>query len=204
MFNKYRAFYMFNICNIEKNPSDIIFGVNNIIIASKTFLENANDNTQINKMKNTLNELKELKFDLIIFDRCDEYDESRILQSNRINSYANETTIKIYLLRDYQINELNIPLECQINWDVEDMYISKNCDLDKLKRKHKFTITNFENIKIKYYEKALPKMHFITNMFDNYTFNFDNLFTLNEENEFSDIKEFLIYISSIFTRINYI
>jgi hypothetical protein len=34
-------------------------------------------------------------------------------------------------------------------------------------------------------------------MFFNYTFNFDNLFTLNVENEFSAIKEFLIYISNI-------
>jgi len=212
LFSKFRDFDEFKINNVENSKSleSILLklGENNIFVMSKQLLQKFVG-------EKTINEIKKLKLDLIIFDE-NHYSGTTDMSKIILDSYSSKNTAKIYLTATYNkpLKEWNIPTECQLFWNIEDEQICKSIlnnesNINKLKEKHgdehidkilkyytdkEFTI---EEIFTSY--KSMPDLHLITNMFDSqrydtikenimnscYGFSFDVLFSLRE-----DKKEF--------------
>lgn len=219
LFNKFKDFNNFQINHIENSKmlDKIEIKENNIFIMSKQLLQK-----YINE--NTIKKIKDLKFDIIGFDE-NHFSGTTELSKDILTSYSSKNTVKIYLTATYNkpLKEWNIPLECQMYWDIEDEQLCKNMLIDKLKEKHgseyiENTMKYFnDNVQIfKNYEK-MPNLHLITNMFDSQRYEllkeklnkenkmgfcFDTLFSLNKtKNKFmyeNEVKTFLRYISGSF------
>jgi hypothetical protein len=187
LFNKFRDFKPFQIHNIEgsKRLKDIKLGINNIFVMSKQLLQKYIKSTKEDK---TIKIIRDLKLDIIIFDE-NHYSGTTDLSKLILNSYSTNYTIKIYLTATYSkpLQEWNIPIECQMYWDIEDEQICKslfhNCksitinelNINKLVEKHGDIVKNIiqylcrmgDTIQdiFKPYIK-MPDLHLITNMFD--------------------------------------
>jgi len=177
LFNKFKDFELFKIHNIDgsKELSSIVLDKNNIFIMSKQLLEEYKDDRTIQIIKN-------LKLDLIIFDES-HFQGCTDLSKSIINSYSSKNTINIFLTATYNkpLKEWDIPSNCQMFWDIEDEQICKSILLDetninKLIEKHD---SEYITKTIKYYTdlgmsindifkcyENMPNLHLITNMFD--------------------------------------
>jgi len=187
LFNKYRDFNKFRIHNIESSAQldKIIIGDNNIFIISKQLLQKHIDKDNI------IIDIKNLNLDVIVFDE-NHFGGTTDLSKKILESYSYVNTIKIYLTATYNkpLKEWNIPIECQMFWDIEDEQICKsiithidnshNCNIHDIikqlneKHGHEYitkTINYFYELGysldeiFRCYEK-MPDMHLITNMFD--------------------------------------
>ena len=226
LFNKFKDFNKFKIHHIEGSNklSSLEIEKNNIFVMSKQLLQKyINDKTS----DKTIIKIKELKLDIIAFDE-NHFSGTTDLSKDILKSYSSKNTVKIYLTATYNkpLREWNIPLECQMYWDIEDEQICKSIlqdeiNLDKLKEKHgeDYIITT-----IKYYTKLglsikeifetyknMPDLHLITNMFDSqryeiikekimgshYGFSFNVLFSLNNNKQFNYKKEIKIILRYI-------
>jgi len=193
LFNKFSDFNNFKIHNIKgsKSLDTIEMGNSNIFVMSKQLLQKyTNDNT--------ITSIKKLHLDIIGFDE-NHFSGTTDLSRDILTSYCSKNTVKIYLTATYNkpLKEWNIPLECQMYWDIEDEQICKsilldNSNISKLKEKHgdeyiANTIKHYSNMGFsindifKSYEK-MPDLHLITNMFDSQRYEILKE-TLNGNNE---------------------
>jgi hypothetical protein len=206
LFNKFRDFEPFKIHHIDgyKNINNLVLGDSNIFVMSKQLLQKYTGDETIMQIKN-------LKLDIIGFDE-NHFSGTTELSKSILDSYSSKNTIKIYLTATYNkpLREWNIPVECQMYWDIEDEQICKSILLDevniyKLKKKHGNTsisacVKHFTskglsiNDMFKPYEN-MPDLYLITTMFDSqryeiiknnimgskYGFCFDVLFALNKQ-----------------------
>lgn len=206
LFNKFKDFEQFKIHHIigSKMIDGISVENNNIFVMSKQLLQK-----YINE--NTIDIIKNLKLDIIGFDE-NHFGGTTGLSKSILQSYSSKNTIKIYLTATYNkpLKEWNIPLECQMYWDIEDEQICKsilidNTNINKLNEKHgdeyiDKTIKHFvklghsiDHIFASYIN--MPDLHLITNMFDSQRYEiikeklgtenkmgfcFDTLFGLNK------------------------
>lgn len=210
LFNKFKDFDKFKIHHIEGSEKLDSFELdnNNIFVMSKQLLQKYINEKTIMKIKN-------LKLDIIAFDE-NHFSGTTKLSKHILASYSSKNTVKIYLTATYSkpLQEWNIPVECQMYWDIEDEQICKSIlidenNLNKLKEKHgeEYIISNIKDYNslglsindiFKSYEK-MPDLHIITNMFDSqryniikenimgshYGFSFDVLFSLNKDKKFN-------------------
>ena len=204
LFNKFKDFNKFKIHQIEgiKDIENIELEENNIFVMSKQLLQR-----YINE--NTIEKIKDLKLDIISFDE-NHFSGTTNLSKDILKSYSSKNTVKIYLTATYNkpLQEWNIPLECQMYWDIEDEQICKNIlvdetNINKLREKHgkiyvDETINSFNGLTnnqiFKQYEN-MPELHVISNIFDSQRYEiikehlntenkmgfcFDTLFGLNK------------------------
>jgi hypothetical protein len=177
LFNKFSDFHEFKIHNVDNGSylNNIILHDNNIFIISKQLLQN-----YINHNTNLI--LKNIKFDIIVFDE-NHFAGTTQLSKDILSSYSYKNTVKIYLTATYYkpLREWNILPECQMYWDIEDEQLCKNIsndpsNFDKLKEKHG---SNYIDDTIKFYKNKgysiddifsnynkMPELHIISNMFD--------------------------------------
>ncbi len=229
LFNKFINFNNFKVITLGKKGIEIDSDNNNIIVASKQYMQKYIGD-------NTLKVLKDLNFDLIFSDE-NHFASTTSLAKGIFDSYSVKKTSIIYLTATYNkpLREWDIQKECQMYWDIEDEQICKSIlqneeNVLKLKEKHSDEYvtkilkyyTNlrytFDNI-FKCYN-TMPDLHLITNMFDQERYElikqklgknkmgfcFDSLFALNEtKNQFcfeDEVKTFLRYISGSFKEID--
>jgi len=177
LFNKFADFHEFKIHNVDNGSylNNIILDNNNIFIISKQLLQNyINNNTNLT--------LKNIKFDIIVFDE-NHFAGTTQLSKDILSSYSYKNTVKIYLTATYYkpLREWNILPECQMYWDIEDEQLCKNIsndssNIDKLKEKHGSnyiddTIQLYKNKGYTIYDifsnyNKMPELHIISNMFD--------------------------------------
>ncbi len=222
LFNKYKDFEKFKIHQIERSKmiDSIETSENNIFIVSKQLLQEYINDKTIIKIKN-------LKLDIIAFDE-NHQSGTTDLSKDILSSYTSKNTVKIYLTATYNkpLKEWNIPIECQMYWDIEDEQICKSIivdenNIEKLKEKHG---SEYITSTIKYYRdvgltikeifgcyEKMPELHIITNIFDSqryeiikekimgshYGFSFDVLFSLNSKNKFNYEREIKIILRYI-------
>ena len=187
LFNKFKDFRDFKIYHIEGskaiNNLKIDESKNNIFVMSKQLLQKY-INIKTEKDDKTILKIKNLKLDIIGFDE-NHFSGTTDLSKDILTSYSSKNTIKIYLTATYSkpLKEWNIPVECQMFWDIEDEQFCKkllidkdNIYLNKLKEKHESkyidrTIKHYNDLGLslndifKCYEK-MPDLYLITNMFD--------------------------------------
>ena len=225
LFLKFRDFKPFCIHNIEgsKKLKNIKLGTNNIFVMSKQLLQKY---IKTDKEDKTIKEIRNLKLDLIIFDE-NHFSGTTDLSKLILNSYSTEKTIKIYLTATYSkpLQEWNIPIECQMYWDIEDEQICKSIMIDdlninKLVEKHGNIVKDIIQYQCKMGNTIqdifksylrMPDLHLITNMFDSqrydiikenimgshYGFSFDVLFSLTKEKQFNYKKEIKTFLRYI-------
>jgi len=206
LFNHFKDFDKFKIHHMDgsKNIERLVFGHNNIVVASKQLLQKYTHDKTIMK-------IKDLKFDIIGFDE-NHFSGTTELSKSILHSYSSKNTIRLYLTATYNkpLREWNIAEKCQMYWDIEDEQISKSIllddtNIDKLREKHgdtnvDATIAHFANNGLsvsdvfKPYEN-MPDLYLITTLFDQqryeiikakimgskYGFCFDVLFSLNAQ-----------------------
>ena len=115
----------------------------NIILCSKQFLQN-----KINKSNNNIDEektnnipwLKKLSFDMRFIDESHNGGTTELAQKT-LEFYGNLSfTIQITATYSKPINDYNIPKDCWILWDLEDIKLSKDitndCNIKRLVEKH--------------------------------------------------------------------
>ena len=225
LFLKFRDFKPFCIHNIEgsKKLKNIKLGTNNIFVMSKQLLQKY---IKTDKEDKTIKEIRNLKLDLIIFDE-NHFSGTTDLSKLILNSYSTEKTIKIYLTATYSkpLQEWNIPIECQMYWDIEDEQICKSIMIDdlninKLVEKHGNIVKDIIQYQCKMGNTIqdifkpyliMPDLNLITNMFDSqrydiikenimgshYGFSFDVLFSLTKEKQFNYRKEIKTFLRYI-------
>mgnify|MGYP004003835873 CR=1 FL=1 len=177
LFLRYKNFDKFKINNIESSSKlkKINLEKNNIIIVSKQLLQK-----YINE--NSINEIKDLNLDLIVFDE-NHFGGTTTLAKEIIDSYSSENTVKIFLTATYfkPLHEWYIKEECQLYWDIEDEQICKdilndNKNIKKLEEKYgkdiiKKTLNIFTKYDLSLNEifnsyKFMPELHILSNIFD--------------------------------------
>jgi hypothetical protein len=213
LFNKFKDFDKFKIHHIEgsKSIDTIEISENNIFVISKQLLQK-----YINEK--TKSEIKNLKLDIIAFDE-NHYSGTTDLSKDILTSYTSKNTVKIYLTATYNkpLKEWNIPIECQMYWDIEDEQICKSIivdenNIEKLKEKHG---SEYITKTIKYYTKLglsikeifncyekMPELHIITNMFDTQRYEILKE-KLNKENKMGFCFETLFGLNKIKTKFSF-
>ena len=140
LFNKFKDFDNFKIhtINTEKLKT-LVLGENNIFVISKQFLQRFTNELTIMQIKN-------LNLDIIAFDET-HFSGTTQLSKNILNSYSSDNTVKIYLTATYNkpLKEWNIPVECQMYWDIEDEQICKSIIINDGKTNNNGNINNSNN-----------------------------------------------------------
>ena len=166
LFHKFIDFNGINIVEIKKgtNFETMIFKEKNIIIASKQLLD---DYVFEKKVK----AIQQLNLDFIVFDE-NHFHGTTLMSKNILQSYSSSKTIKLYLTATYAkpLSEWNIPLECQLYWDIEDEQLCKKRNIQGLVEKHGEDVLLFLTEENKeellcVYDK-MPDLHILTNMMD--------------------------------------
>lgn len=217
LFDKFIDFKDMTIhtINTGKELKNIGLTESNIIVVSKQLLQKYTSDA-------TIEEIKDIKLDLIVFDE-NHFTGTTDLSTEIFESYSSKRTVKIYLTATYNkpLQKWNIPLECQLYWDIEDEQWCKKMNVDKLTDKHGDTVkTIVDEFETDGYHKEeifdtyqkYPNMSVLTNMFDRqryeiikekimdskYGFSFEVLFSLSKNKTFNfpnEIKNILRYIS---------
>jgi hypothetical protein len=140
----------------------------NIIICSKQFLQTKIDTKEKTK---SITWLKKLDFDMRFIDESHNGGTTELAQKTLDFYGKNTVTIQITATYSKPINDYNIPTDCWILWDLEDIKLCKNINIDGnidiLINKHGIEIENiinkysFENI-ISEYSKY-PDLWILTN-----------------------------------------
>ena len=204
LFCKFKDFNNITIHSIKDSTliNNIKLGENNIFVVSKQLLQK-----YINE--NTIEIIKNLNLDIIVFDE-NHFSGTSELSKSIIKSYLSKNTVKIYLTATYNkpLREWNIPIECQYYWDIEDEQICKSIlsdenNISKLNEKYGDEITSlindFTKLGISINDiftpyKNMPDQYMMTTMFNSdpynrikelikdtkYGFSFESLFALND------------------------
>lgn len=146
----------FNIVLLNGNNKDPHLTKKNIIICSKQFLQN-----KINEDKN-IDWLTKMLFDMRFLDESHNGGTTK-LAKNVLDVYGKFAfTVKMTATYSKPINDYNIPKDCWILWDLEDIKLCKNItddnSIERLVEKHGDCIKNIiqsytvENIKAEYSE----------------------------------------------------
>jgi hypothetical protein len=215
LLNKFKDFKHFTIHDIKNSNELKSFesGDNNIFVLSKQLLQKyTNDKT--------INNLKKLKLDIIAFDE-NHFSGTTDLSKKILQSYSSKNTIQVYLTATYNkpLKEWNIPLECQMYWDIEDEQICKsilidNNNINKLKDKHgneyiDKTIDYYSKLGLSLNEmfdsyKNMPNLHLITNMFDSQRYEIlKEKLSMNNENKMGFSFEVLFGLNKQKTQLCY-
>ena len=217
LLNRFIDFKDFTIhtINTGKYLKNIELTQNNIIVVSKQLLQKYIGNNTIEKVKN-------IKLDLIVFDE-NHFTGTTDLSTEIFKSYSSRRTVKIYLTATYNkpLQKWNIPINCQLYWDIEDEQWCKQMNINELINKHgnvvktiidEFNMNGHDKNEIFNIYQKYPNMNLLTNMFDSqryeiikekimdskYGFSFEVLFSLNKNKIFNfsdEIKTILRYIS---------
>lgn len=204
MFYKYHEFNDLNIIHLtDKTIKKLNFTDNNVIVASKQFLE-----------KKTINEIKNLKLDIIVFDENHNGGTTN-LSEQIINSYSCKKTTKLYLTATFQksLNKWIIPEQCQMYWNIEDEQMCKQQNINFLIDKHGQDVLKFvDDEKLQIYNN-MPNLYVLTTMMDSkryevikekimdskYGFSMEVLFSINKNgtkfNYPNEVEKVLRYIS---------
>ena len=221
LLDKYCEFKRFNTVHVESgdNLQGMVFeDPKNIVIVSKQLLDN-------HVKENCVESLKDLDFDLIIFDENHFGGTTEYSQAIFETYYKENKTVKLYLTATFSksLSTYDIPQECQLFWDIEDEKWCKEMNFTKLAEKHgeqamesvlENMITECRDISKEFHDyNRYPDMHILTNLFEEeryktlkrdinntkYGFSMGALFSLNDtETEFNfpnQVQEFLSYIS---------
>ena len=166
LFHKFRDFNGINIVEIKKGGDfeTSVLQESNIIIVSKQLLDDY-------VFEKKVEAIQKLNLDFIVFDE-NHFHGTTLMSKNILQSYSSPKTIKLYLTATYAkpLSEWNIPLECQLYWDIEDEQLCKKRDIQGLLEKHGDDVLMFlteENKEqlLEIYDK-MPDLHILTNMMD--------------------------------------
>ena len=166
LFHKFRDFNGINIVEIKKGTDfeTMVLQENNIIIVSKQLLDDY-------VFEKKIAAIQQLNLDFIVFDE-NHFHGTTQMSKNILESYSSPKTIKLYLTATYAkpLNEWNIPLDCQLYWDIEDEQLCKKRDIRGLVEKHGEDVLLFlteenKEVKLSVYDK-MPDLHIMTNMMD--------------------------------------
>lgn len=166
LFHKFRDFNGINIVEIKKGTDfeTMVLKGNNIIIVSKQLLDDY-------VFEKKVEAIQQLKLDFIVFDE-NHFHGTTQMSKNILESYSSPKTIKLYLTATYAkpLNEWNIPLDCQLYWDIEDEQLCKKRNIQGLVEKHGEDVLLFlteenKEVKLSAYDK-MPDLHILTNMMD--------------------------------------
>jgi len=135
----------FNIIVLNGKDKKPVLTKKNIIICSKQFLQTKVDKDE-DKQKHTeektksIKWLKQLSFDMRFLDESHNGGTTELAKET-LKSYGNLSfTIKITATYSKPVNDYNIPKNCWILWDLEDIKLCKNItdnsNLDRLVEKH--------------------------------------------------------------------
>jgi hypothetical protein len=135
----------FNIIVLNGKNKKPVLTKKNIIICSKQFLQTKVDKDE-DKQKHTeektksIKWLKQLSFDMRFLDESHNGGTTELAKET-LKSYGNLSfTIKITATYSKPVNDYNIPKNCWILWDLEDIKLCKNItdnsNLDRLVEKH--------------------------------------------------------------------
>tara|TARA_Y100001958_G_scaffold50217_1_gene33602 strand:- start:2712 stop:6926 length:4215 start_codon:yes stop_codon:yes gene_type:complete len=146
VFN-HSQFYDFNIIVLNGNNKKPIIKNKNIIICSKQFLQskiNKGSNKGYEKPKN-IGWLKKISFDMRFIDESHNGGTTELAQKT-LEYYGNDSfTVQITATYSKPIHDFDIPKDCWILWDLEDVKLCKNLkdkNIKKLSKKHGNDIIN--------------------------------------------------------------
>ena len=166
LFHKFRDFNGINIVEIKKGKDleTMILQEQNIIIISKQLLDDY-------VLEKSIQSIKKLNLDFIVFDE-NHFHGTTLMSENILQSYSSTNTIKLYLTGTYakSLRKWNIPLKCQMYWDIEDEQLCKKRDIQGLLEKHGEDILLFLSEQNKeqvlnIYDK-MPDLYILTTMMD--------------------------------------
>ena len=157
----------FNIIVLDGKNKKPITTKKNIILCSKQFLQTKLDNTKSKNKEKTksIPWLKKIQFDMRFIDESHNGGTTELAKKT-LNFYGNSCfTVQITATYSKPINDYNIPKNCWILWDLEDIKLCKNIkkdsSIDRLIEKHgiiikkilkKYSLDNIVNEYSKYPE----------------------------------------------------
>lgn len=103
----------------------------NIIICSKQFLQ-----TKIGGRATAIKWLKKLNFDMRFIDESHNGGTTELAQKTLDYYGKNATTIQITATYSKPVGQYNIPKKCWILWDIEDIKLCKDANIEHLAIKH--------------------------------------------------------------------
>jgi len=166
LFHKFRDFNGINIVEIKKGTDfeKMVLNENNIIIVSKQLLDDY-------VFEKKIAAIQRLNLDFIVFDE-NHFHGTTQMSRNILESYSSSKTVKLYLTATYAkpLNEWNIPLDCQLYWDIEDEQLCKKRNIQGLVEKHGEDVLLFlteenKEVKLSAYDK-MPDLELIINLMD--------------------------------------
>uniref|UniRef100_A0A6C0III6 C2H2-type domain-containing protein n=1 Tax=viral metagenome TaxID=1070528 RepID=A0A6C0III6_9ZZZZ len=136
----------FNIIVLDGKHKDPKLGDKNIIICSKQFLQNKigqkNDKEEIKNLP----WLKKIQFDMRFVDESHNGGTTKLAKKTLEYYGKNAFTVQITATYSKPINDFDIPRDCWILWDLEDVklcqHISKPGKVERLVEKHGHDINN--------------------------------------------------------------
>jgi hypothetical protein len=155
----------FNVIQFNRNTKEILIEEKNIIICSKQFLQNKIENS-----KKSIDWLKEMKFNMRFIDESHNGGTTELAKKVLSSFGKNSCTIQITATYSKPVNDFDIPKENWILWDLEDIKLCQNINIQKNKErlieKHgeimKNTIKNYCNDDIINDYKNYPELHILT------------------------------------------
>ncbi len=117
----------FNIIVLNGKNKKPVLSKQNIIICSKQFLQTKIDKNKISEEKTkSIAWLKKMSFDMRFIDESHNGGTTELAQKT-LDFYGKEAfTIQITATYSKPINDYNIPKDCWILWDLEDIKLCKN------------------------------------------------------------------------------
>ena len=161
----------FNIVVLNGKNTKPILTKKNIILCSKQFLQTKIDNEKnSNEKTKSIPWLKKLSFDMRFIDESHNGGTTELAQKT-LDFYGKLSfTVQITATYSKPINDYNIPKDCWILWDLEDIKLCKNIktekNIDRLVEKHGYDIKDiikkysFDNIVNEY--SKYPELWLLT------------------------------------------
>ena len=129
----------FNLVYLNGKDKKPVLKDNNIIICSKQFLQNKIDDDDNEKTKN-IDWLKKINFDIRFLDESHNGGSTSLAKKTLEYYGNNSTTIQITATYSKPLYNYNIPKECCIFWDLEDIRLCK--EINKIDQNNVFINKN--------------------------------------------------------------
>ena len=135
----------FNVVSLNGKNKEPVLAAKNIIVCSKQFLQCKIDSTNAEQSNdivktNVVGWLKQIEFDMRFVDESHNGGTTELAQKTLDCYGKNAFTVQITATYSKPINDYNIPKNCWILWDMEDIKLCKNIktpgNLDRLAEKH--------------------------------------------------------------------
>ncbi len=135
----------FNIISLNGKNKEPVLAAKNIIVCSKQFLQSKIESTNSERSNdvvktNVVGWLKQICFDMRFVDESHNGGTTELAQKTLDCYGKNAFTVQITATYSKPINDYNIPKNCWILWDMEDIKLCKNIktpgNLDRLAEKH--------------------------------------------------------------------